>query len=269
MCKRQQRGNFLYRRLSLHDFWFSLRLSFLLETRRRDMPFIDSSLVSVSSIAISIDRDDVVEFSEWQKYPESRKQMLWAELFLSQFQITAIIFFLCLATAATNFLFLLNSTRNVWRNVHHVQMNVEQCVCFLSSLFPPPKQKMFLTACVHIRVEIKLKIFVRLFFKKKNKRKGEVIKLIMCCVLKNTLRQVDAKRKETKLDVRGEFYFFCTFRCGALRGWRRSKLLSVGNAWRFCTEFLELRLISNLNWNSSQGCQVIISTKHLLNSART
>lgn len=68
------------------------------------------------------------------------------------------------------------------------------------------------------------------FFQKKNKRKGEVIKLIMCCVLKNTLRQVDAKRKETKLDVRGEFYFFCTFRCGALRGWRRSKLLSVGNA---------------------------------------
>lgn len=94
------------------------------------------------------------------------------------------------------------STRNVWRNVHHVQMNAEQCVCFFNvAFFLPPMQKMFLTACVHMYkgVEVKMKFsfwFYSLsFFSKK------VIKVICCVSETHCARLIWNWGEVTKLDV--------------------------------------------------------------------
>lgn len=90
LCKRQQqqRGNFYIVNIACFCspcvIFDSLSCVFLSSRSGTAM-----LLFSVSPMTIIVD----VEFSEWQKYPESRKQMLRAELFLSQFQITAIIFF--------------------------------------------------------------------------------------------------------------------------------------------------------------------------------
>lgn len=140
--------------------------------------------------------------------------------FFSQFQITAIIFFLCLATAASNFLFLLNFYK---RCLKECSPCADECwaMCvyvFYRRSFSEPK--MFLTACVQCsykgggnKNEVSLSALV-LFFRRFLTISSyftfeKVIKLLNTLCFKNTLRQVDLEMW-TKLDVSANF---------STRGW--------------------------------------------------
>ena len=113
---RQQRGNFFFRFYPSKD---SLRIF-----PTFDFSFLDWFLVSFQRI------------DKWRRRPSGehhilrvRKQMLEQNNFFSQFQITAIIFFV-FGNSCHKFPFLAEFyKKSVWRNSHHVQMNVEKCVC--------------------------------------------------------------------------------------------------------------------------------------------
>lgn len=119
-------------RIFFVDFWFLFLHSFLVSFFQR--------------------------IDEWRRRPSGehnilrvRKQMLEQNNFFFPISNYGNNIFLCLATAATNFLFLLNSTRKVFEGMFTMcrWMSSNVCVFFIVALFSFGWQKMFLTACVH------------------------------------------------------------------------------------------------------------------------
>lgn len=113
----------LFSHSHLLEIWFSGIRGMMLFSNDALSEFFFSSLI-------------VADDSGWRhdlnNHRESETDVTSRIISFPQFQITAIIFFsVRQQLPQVSFFSLLNSLRNVWRNVHHVQMNVEQCVCFL------------------------------------------------------------------------------------------------------------------------------------------
>jgi hypothetical protein len=136
------------------------------------------------------------------------------------------------------------------------------CVCFLSSLFFFSFwwQKMFLTACVHIRVDIKMWIFFSFEFSFCFILE-EVIKLIICCVSETHCARL-IWRREKKLEVSANFPSTLYSspnrrggRCSLMMWFPAMKGKCASNGTKFqsygksCWEYVdEARINCEINW---------------------